>query len=394
MIEVKTENDKLILGLEGRIDAVNAPEVQKEIDECLEANPHTSLDLDFEKIQYVSSAGLRVLLRLRKKEPEFRIINVCTEVYEVFEMTGFTEMLDIRKAFRHLSIEGCEVIGKGANGIVYRYEDDTIVKVYFNHNNDPLEVIRQERELARKAFILGIPTAIPYDVVMVGDKFGSVFERLHATSFCKILIKEPERVDEVVDMYVDLMKKLHTTHVKPGDMPRMKDVAQKWVAFLQEYLPAETFTKLKKLVDDVPDADTIIHGDYHIKNVMEQDGEILLIDMDTLCYGYPVFELGTVWLAYVGFGQADQNVIWDFMGLSPEFCASIWEKTMKKYFNTEDPETLKKLEDKIKIIGNTRMMRRTIRRHGFDTEMGRKEIEMCRQNLIELVEKTDDLLIG
>ncbi|MCF0114082.1 MAG: hypothetical protein HUJ56_01930, partial [Erysipelotrichaceae bacterium] len=77
----------------------------------------------------------------------------------------------------------------------------------------------------------------------------------------------------------------------------------------------------------------------------------------------------------------------------PEFCASFWEKVMKKYFDTDDAETLKKLEDKIKIIGNTRMLRRTIRRHGFDTESGRKEIEMCRQNLIELVDRTDDLLI-
>ena len=280
MIEVKNESEKLTLGLEGRIDAVNATEVEKEINECLEANPHTSLVLDFENITYVSSAGLRVLLRLRKKETNLRIVNVCTEVYEVFEMTGFTELIEIAKAFRHLSIEGCEVIGKGANGIVYQYEDDTIVKVYFNHNNDPLEVIRQERELAHKAFMLGIPTAIPYDVVMVGDKFGSVFERLHATSFCKILIKEPERVDEVIDMYVDLMKDLHTTHVNPEDMPNMKTVAQKWVAFLEEYLPTDTYTKLKKMVDEVPDADTMIHGDYHIKNVMLQDGEILLMDMD------------------------------------------------------------------------------------------------------------------
>ena len=81
--------------------------------------------------------------------------------------------------------EGCEVIGEGANGIVYRTDPDTIVKVYKNH--DALEEIHNERELARKAFVLGIPTAIPYDVVRVGEGYGSVFELLNAKSFAKII---------------------------------------------------------------------------------------------------------------------------------------------------------------------------------------------------------------
>ena len=45
----------------------------------------------------------------------------------------------------------------------------------------------------------------------------------------------------------------------------------------------------------------MLHGDYHIKNVMMQDGEVLLIDMDTLCQGHPVFELASMYNAYVGF---------------------------------------------------------------------------------------------
>ena len=124
-----------------------------------------------------------MLLRLKKAHNGFKIINCKPEVYDIFDMTGFVEMMEISKAYRELSIDGCEVIGEGANGIVYRTDPDTIVKVYKNH--DALEEIHNERELARKAFVMGIPTAIPYDVVKVGDYYGSVFELLNAKSFRK-----------------------------------------------------------------------------------------------------------------------------------------------------------------------------------------------------------------
>ena len=100
-----------------------------------------------------------MVLRLRKLENEFRLVNVSAEVYEILEMTGFTEMMPVEKARRSISVEGCEAIGRGANGIVYRIDKDTVVKVY--QSADCLPDVQRERELARKAFVLGIPTAIP-----------------------------------------------------------------------------------------------------------------------------------------------------------------------------------------------------------------------------------------
>ncbi|MBR5947638.1 MAG: STAS domain-containing protein [Clostridia bacterium] len=55
---------------------------------------------DAKKPESISSTGLRILLRLRKEFPELRITNVCPEVYEIFEMAGFAEMMSVEKAFR------------------------------------------------------------------------------------------------------------------------------------------------------------------------------------------------------------------------------------------------------------------------------------------------------
>ena len=385
-----TEDGVLTLYMSGRVDSSNADAFGAEINEALAAAPHSAVVADMEALEYISSAGLRVILRLRKDEPTLKLINVSADVYDIFEMTGFTEMLTIEKAYRRLSVEGCEVIGQGANGKVYRLDPDTIIKVYLNP--DSLPDIHRERELARRAFVLGIPTAIPYDVVKVGDGYGSVFELLNAKSFAKLIAEEPENLDHYVELYVDLLKRIHSTVVKKGDMPAMKEVALGWAKFLQDYLPDDQYQKLYSLVEAVPENDHMMHGDYHLKNVMMQNGEVLLIDMDTLCVGDPVFEFASIYQAYVGFAELDHEVTMRFYGLPYETAAQVWQKTLRLYFGTEDEAVLKEKAEKAMVIAYTRMMRRSIRRNGLETEEGRAFIDNCKNHLADLLGRVDSLL--
>lgn len=382
-------NGVLTIYPEGRIDSSNAAAKEAEIAEIRKANPADHLILDLEDLQYISSAGLRVILRLRKDTAELKLINASSEVYDIFDMTGFTEMLPVEKAYRRLSVEGCEVIGQGANGKVYRLDADTIVKEYFNP--DALPDIQRERELARKAFVLGIPTAIPYDVAKVGNGYGSVFELLNAKSFAKLIAEEPEKRDEYIGLMVDLLKHIHSTTVKPEDMPDMKAVALGWGRFLKDYLPADQYGKLISLIEAVPDSNQMMHGDFHVNNIMMQNGEVLLIDMDTLCHGDPVFEFASIYLAYLGFSEIDHEATMRFLGLDRSITAEIWDKTLRLYFDTDDEDTIRKNADRARIIGYTRLMRRTIRRIGFDDPEGSAIIENCRKNLAELLPRTDTL---
>ncbi|MBQ4468408.1 MAG: anti-sigma factor antagonist [Firmicutes bacterium] len=388
-INFKKEGNRLTVALIGHIDSANAGDVEKEIREILDAEKPSDLVLDADQLNYISSAGLRIILRLRKEYADLKIINVSSDVYEIFDMTGFTEMMDISKAYRVISVDGCEVIGQGANGKVYRIDPDTVVKVYFNP--DALPEIHRERELARAAFILGIPTAIPYDVVRVGEGYGSVFELLNAKSFAKLLINKEKPLEEVAAMSVDLLKQIHSTKIKPGTMPDMKAVALDWADFLKDYLPEDKWVKLHKLVADVPEDMHMMHGDYHIKNVMLQNGEVLLIDMDTLCHGHPVFELASIYNAYQGYSDVDHQVVQDFIGIPYETARKFWKETLRLYLDDADEETMRSVEEKAMLIGYTRIMRRRIRRNGFDTEEGRIEIENAKKHILELVDKLDTL---
>ena len=383
------ENGTLTVYLEGRVDSSNAEKVEAGINSVRAQNAYENLVLDAEGLEYISSAGLRVILRTRKAEATLKIVGVSPEVYEIFDMTGFTEMLPVEKAYRRLSVDGCEVIGQGANGKVYRIDADTIIKVYFN--SDALPDIHRERELARKAFVMGIPTAIPYDVVRVGDSYGSVFELLNAESFSKLIVKDPENYDKYASLMVDLLKKIHSTELKPGDMPDMKAVALGWADFMADYLPEEQFRKLRSLIAAVPEDNHMLHGDYHTKNVMMQDGEVLLIDMDTLCLGHPVFEFASIYLAYIGYSELDHSNTLSFLGIPFETTSRLWKDTVRMYFDTDDETALRAIEDKAKVIGYTRMMRRTIRRNGFGTEEGRAIIDHCKAQLADLLSRVDSL---
>jgi uncharacterized protein (TIGR02172 family) len=383
----RIEDNILYLELNGRIDSSNAEQTEEQIKAIKEAHPDLRVVLDAENLEYVSSAGLRVILRMRKEAADLKIINVSTEVYEILDMTGFPDMLTVEKAFRRLSVEGCEVIAKGANGTIYRYDEETIVKIY--HNGAPLEEVRLEKDLCRKVFIKGINTAIPYDVVRVGDYYGSVAELLSAKALSKLLQMNPEKLEEYVAIYTDLLKKIHATPIQPDEMPSIKGTGVNWVKFLQPYLPEEQWENLMAMMNAMPEPGFMVHGDYHVNNVMIQDGEPLLIDMDTVGYGHAVFDFAAIYLACVGYCECNHAGTLEFYGLPYEVTTKIWETLMNRYF--EDEAVRMDVTRKAQVIGYARMMRRTIRRDGLNRPDGQELIALCKKRLDELLPLVDQL---
>ena len=95
-IEIKKNAAQTIVEIAGRLDTITAPALDKTINEDI--GDAKNLVLDVKGMEYISSAGLRVLLSAQKKMQKIgsmKVINVCAEVMEVFEMTGFADILVI-----------------------------------------------------------------------------------------------------------------------------------------------------------------------------------------------------------------------------------------------------------------------------------------------------------
>ena len=95
-IEIKKQDKETVIEIGGRLDTITAPALEKTIGEHIDSS--RTLILDFKSLEYVSSAGLRVLLGAQKKIQkvgEMKLTGVCEDVMEVLEMTGFTDILTI-----------------------------------------------------------------------------------------------------------------------------------------------------------------------------------------------------------------------------------------------------------------------------------------------------------
>ena len=371
--------------LSGRIDSNNAAATESEIFSQTEGAEGVLLDAA--KLDYISSAGLRVILRIKKKFADLKIINVNPEIYEIFEMTGFTEMMTVEKAYRTVSVEGCEVIGEGANGKVYRIDGDNVVKTY--KNADALADIQHEREVARLALILGIPTAISYDIVKVGDSYGSVFELLDAKSFSKLLANEPDRFDWCVSEYVNMLKKIHGTKVPEGKLPSFKEKVLASIKRTKDILPGDSGEKLLGLVEHIPESDYMLHGDYHTKNIVLAGDEVLVIDMDTLSVGDPIFDLMRMYNAYIGYSEKDPQVVLKFQGYSSDIAQKFWQRSLAAYLGTDDPRVINDAEEKVRVLAYGYLIDWGIR-HKADSEL----IDLWKTRLINLLPIVDTLDLG
>ncbi|MBR0151843.1 MAG: phosphotransferase [Synergistaceae bacterium] len=226
---------------------------------------------------------------------------------------------------KEINIDGCKLIGTGAFGKVYRLDAETVAKVYDDPANLPL--IETEQERSRRAFIKGIPTAIPFGIARVGKAYASLFELLEARNCNDFLISHPQKSDSIITEYAELVKRLHTIQSSPGEFPDTRDVYLGYLECMREYIPGELYGRLADFVRAVPESSSLVHGDIQMKNVMLSNGEMFLIDMNTISAGDAVFEIAGLYRTYIAFNEREPGNSDRFLGLNADICRKIYYRT-------------------------------------------------------------------
>lgn len=372
----KLDNDVLKVSLEGRLDTEASVKFETEIAVISKENPHTSMVIDAEGLNYIASSGLRVILKMAKAEKDFRIENVCSTVYEVFELTGFSKIIKMSKALRKIDLEKCEKIGFGGNGAVYRISEDEIVKV--NYNPETYEGLDKELARAKEAFLLGIPTAISFDLVDCGEgKRGVVYETIKSLTLGETMQNAPERMEELTEKYIEQLNHLHSIRTDNPIFGSAKENYRNQVANASKFLTEEEGELLKLILEALPEGDRLVHCDAHPKNLMIQNGEMLWIDMEQMSAGHPIYDL--ISIAVILNGMRTDEMIMGIAGMNNATVALLKDCFIRKYFKTEDPEMIQKFGS---MLDGLRLIR-TVFAIGFtssNTEKFRPAIiEMARQ---------------
>ncbi len=382
----------VVIEFNGRISRDNAEEADQELTRLRSENTEDQLVFDFEHLEYISSAGLRVLLKAAKKEKKkIQIFNIPLIIYDILEDTGFVRMFEAHKAMKRYSLSDFEIIGRGANGEVYRVDSENVIKVF--QKTAPLEEIDRERTLAQESLLAGIPTAISYSVVMADDRYGIMFEMINADTLSNMLKNNPDRYDELSGKYVELYKKIHKTEVDRECFPSVKELYADSITDCESWYSEDEIAALRALVDSVPDRNTMIHGDYHPNNVMFQDDELILIDMGDVSYGHPIFDFLATAATQVNLVKLSPEYASMHTNMPVELIKKTWDRLIEGYFPEYDKVERDRIEEQIAMFSKLKVALAPHFGRGADPAIIKASIDDAKANFIpkidELIGKVD-----
>lgn len=350
-ISAHRNDGTLTLVLAGRLDAATAPIFAQAL--ALEGVRH--LVLDFDNCPYVSSVGLRELLRAQKQlaptGATLLLINVSREVQDVLDMTGFSKLIPSRRKVREISIEGLEFVSAGVCGECYRLDQETVVKLY--NEGVGADVAEKEKAFAKAAFVSGIPTAISYDVVACGTRTGVVYEMLDATLFSTVIRNDLANLDDHARTLAQIARTVHATPADPTVFPAIKDSLRGYIDQMAFFLSPAEIDFLQRKLAAIPDADTCVHFDLHSSNIMIRGGEPVIIDMGDLSRGHYLFDIGLMCTIY---GVPELDICEMATKIPAEAGQQLWESFIRHYFADKSEEEYRFFEENMYFLASLRLI--------------------------------------
>ena len=359
-IKAKCEGIILTIYLKGKINKDTVSDFEKGIFSAIASHPKTLPKLDAEGLQDISCEGLRALKKIRDTLGlRLKIANVSKEIYDIFDSVGFTDIFNIKKVLRTISIEGKECIGSGITCKVYKLDEDKIIKVY-----EPQVLydflIEKENDASKAAFLAGVQTPIVYDIVKVGDRFGNIFEYCDGEDLLKVIEKDREHLEDYIKSFAQAVKKAHKIQLNPTKTDSIKQNSLDTLPLLVgegKLLNQDEYEKLKKVFDIIPDSNSFSQGDCHPGNARYKNGVITLLDLATCGRGHPIFDMGSMYImSLVADDPEKKKITQGLKDFTCEEIKKIYDVFLKEYLGTDDPKLLEKANNQIKGVEMTRIL--------------------------------------
>ena len=340
---------KLYISLSGRVASQNVAELETRLTAERKNHPNGSVVFDCEGLVYISSAGLRVLLTFNKKEnAPIKIINVSPEAYEIFDITGFTEIFEVSKKLRDISNAAVRKMGTAGSITVYYIGDDTLLKVY--PYGTKLETIEHERQFAQVAMLLEIPTLIAYDIVTFNGHYGMLYELAKANTVFSVLENEPVKLNFYATEMGKLLRQIHKADPQLDIIPKARE---NYIALADEmgnWLHPQEVKILKDIICSIPDTDNLLYNNFSARNVfVQQNGELILINMLGITSGNPIYDLGKIYMFY---RNNDAEMTKRLTGFESFQAQKLWLAMMLGYFNTTNLAVVNQLEEKFEAAAS------------------------------------------
>lgn len=234
---------------------------------------------------------------------------------------------------KEISIKELERIGIGRAAEVYK-DGDKVVKLYYEQQ--PRQMIEQFYKTSCYIMKFDIPVTRNYGFVTCEGRFGIIYDYVNGKSLDVYYEKNKDDQMKCAREMGRLMRQLHSLSADPEGISYTKNGM---LSLLGQYgfLTNEQYEELSELLEQMPGPRTMVHGDFHEGNFMMSDQGPLMIDLDTICTGSPLVDLGYMYLAHK---MPSEEQLKERYGITKEEMEEAMLVFLEEYFETKDRQLL------------------------------------------------------
>ena len=239
----------------------------------------------------------------------------------------------IMNTYETINLNDYVQTGEGGTALTYTHKTRPTMAKLFNPGNEA-ELAEKEFLTARAVFEMGISTPEPLRLVTDGQRRGVEYELIsNKRSFTRIISQEPERLKEISLAFARMAHELHTMKANTSRFPSAKETLRRFYQEKGDRVTEEYKERALAFIDKTPDAETCLHGDLHIGNIITDGQRCLWIDLGQFSYGVPEWDLGWMWTIC---NRMDGKRTDFILHVTPETLKAHWNIFLAAYLGTDD----------------------------------------------------------
>ncbi len=288
---------------------------------------------------------------------------------------------------REISIENAELISKTIIRESYKLDEETMVT--FRVGPEALAEIEQERKNAKACLALGVPALFSFETVKCGDKYGVIYEHLHAKTLGQQIMSDPDNFEHYIQLYAATLKEMHHIEVEPGDLPNIKDSYKKSLTAMGNLLTEDELNKCGKLVDAVPDRNTFLAMGFNPSTALYKDDQIFMNAFNYTSCGNPLFELADLCesISFVAKGATSDSFVKFLTNTDRPTAARIWEGLVHHYFDFKTEEEYTRMNQFIQSFAMLKMTMTAVDVPNLREDMKKGALASCRKNFLPYIDQ-------
>ena len=247
---------------------------------------------------------------------------------------------------RTVPVDSLKIIGEGKNAEVFKLDENKILKLY--RKSVTKEVSYSQYKTSRYAYEFGINTARVYDYVRCGDRYGIIFEYIKAQKLAQYMSRPEVNSADAARKLGSTLRHIHSLEIDKDCLLPLKSVYRSKVERFSKFMTLEQIERLVALIDLLPGKPVVLHGDFHKGNIFVRDGEYLVIDLDNMSYGSPLFDFIKMYCTE----KITEKDLPEEMaryyreaGITDEMICEHMYCILEGYFDTKDRDLIRKYDD-------------------------------------------------